>query len=232
MKILSLTLPLLMIAQAGAGQTLKDIRHDQDYLQPTDRSDEKLNKYRNLLEAKLGITPFDCGRVIIHGGLGGRDSSVSVSSRRSGNGGLTYWVTLVEADNLWEQTNGTKHLEKARRVKVKRVDATIPTQIAQTLKEVWSRMLHNVRARKAKLAKSETAIEIELIGLAMGFSLPRNKGEPLRGEFPFKPQPGTRTYALMELSDALYDYCQADDDKREAIGSRIQRDAKRLLARL
>ena len=93
-------------------------------------------------------------------------------------------------------------------------------------------MLTHVRAPQAKWIENGVQAEVELIGVAMDFSIQRNNSAPLRGEFHFKPQRGTRTYTLMELSDALYDYCQASGAKRAAIGARIERNAKRLLAKL
>ena len=226
MKGLCLVLPLLMLVKTVTSHMADDIRHDQDYLQPTDRSDDKLTKYRHLLESKLGITPFDSGRVIMPAGLGGRDASVSIYSQRIKDGTRTYWITSVETNNLWEQTNGVRNIEKAQNVKVRRVDAPIPEKTAQLLKRVWSHMLTHVRAPQAKW------IQNELIGVAMDFSIQRNNAAPLRGEFHFKPLQGTRTYALMELSEALFDYSQAGGTKRVGIGTRIERDAKQLLARL
>src|SRR5438132_9640352 len=84
-------------------------------------------RYRKLLESRLGLTPFDCGREIVWPDLG-PETCVAIFSRIQ-NRRRTYWVTLTVPgkSSFWQVTDGMnrKLLNEASKMLVLRSDAEI-----------------------------------------------------------------------------------------------------------
>src|SRR5436309_1730472 len=79
------------------GLTSAEVRNapaSADHLSPLDFSDKKINSYRRFLSQKLGLTSFDCGRVVDDASLG-PEGIVSVYSRAQ-NGRRVFYVTSAE----------------------------------------------------------------------------------------------------------------------------------------
>lgn len=111
-----------------------------DHLAPLAQVDERITKYQALLRAKLGITPFDCGRVLNEPSFE-PESVVSVYSPVQG-GQQRYHVTLVTAKaNIWQETESMHHVDKAAAVNIERIDAEIPQGVAEHIRQVWLQML-------------------------------------------------------------------------------------------
>lgn len=225
MKLLPLAFAFALVVRVAASDPLDRASLGEDNLVPVDWKIKTEDRYRRLLELKLGITPFDCGRAIMQPSFGG-ETSVSVYSLLTKNGQRTYCVTYCEAEaNFWQRTNGLQHIDAARNVRVRRIDAEIPQQAAGIVKEVWLRMLQDSRPI------DPTSRKFVVSGLDVEFSLQRSDDRPVYGDLGL-PAQGNKTKALKRLADALVEYCQAAPAKRTAIANKIEREAKQLRTRL
>lgn len=223
MRVLSLTVAIVTIACFASAEVRTGDRANTDHLSPVNRGDESINKYRALLAAKLGVTPFDCGRVVDTSSFG-PETFVSVYSQMR-NGRRVYYVTSVQAEaNLWQRTKSMHEVGKARGVGVRRIDAEIPQSIAQTIRQIWLRMLHDLRPAPP------LGLEFVMNGY-LDFSIQQSAAHSLDGELGL-PAPGPKTQALVKISDGLWEYCQATPAKRPAIANKIDLEVKHLLAQL
>lgn len=232
MKSVGLTLTLAWIACSAAAAPPSRVQNDWDHLEPIDWKDKTDDQYRNVLESKLGVTPFDCGRVIVELPFEG-ELSVSVYSNSQRNRQPRYFVTYVKAEhNLWQRTGMLKHADAARSVKAMRQDAEMPKTTAKLVKDVWVRMLKDVRRYPSSSQPYMMGGEYVIGGLGREFSIQQSHHSRLYGRLFRSPAPGTKTEALVKLTDTLVDYCEAAPADRPAIRDKIDREAKRLLTRL
>jgi len=198
-------------------------RASADHLSPLDLSDKKTNSYRSFLSQKLGLTPFDCGRVIDDSSLG-PEGIVSVYSRVQ-NGHRVFYVTSVEARaNIWQRSNSMRDTAQAKAVCIRRADAEIPRIVAQHISEVWLRMLRDQRPLEP------SRIEFELAGY-LRFSIQQLHGPHLEGELWLPPQ-GPKTRALMKISENLWKYCKSSPANRAPMAKTIDSKARQLLGQL
>jgi hypothetical protein len=223
---------LAWIACSAAAAIAEPLSNDQDHLQPIGWEDKRNDQYRHLLESKLGVTPFDCGRAIVELPFEG-ELSVSVYSSSQENRQPRYFVTYVKAEhNLWQRTGMLKHPDAARSVKAMRHDAEIPDTTAKFVKDVWVRMLKDVRRDPRSSKPYMVGGEYVIGGLGREFSIQQSHHSRLNGWLFRSPAPGTKTEALVKLTDMLIDYSEAFPADRPAIGDKIHREAKSLLTRL
>jgi hypothetical protein len=221
-KILGLTIAAVTVPHFCEAKFPYD-----DALAPRDRSDKKIENYHRLLNAKLSVTPFDCGRVLDTPSFE-RENMVSVYSRLR-KGQRTYYVSLVEPEaQLWKYSDLKKQTHDARNVPVRRIEAEIPASLGKRLKQAWLEMLQRLRPlRREPGANPNSEAEFEFTG-TLHFSIQRANRPPLEGEL-WTPPPGKKTQMFKEISDDLYKYCEAIPAKRPAIANRIDRHARQLL---
>jgi hypothetical protein len=199
-----------------------------DFLNPVDRSDVLMERFRRLMDKKLGsLTPFDCGRAMHDTGLG-PENYLSVYSKIDGKK-RTYFVTNIKTDTpgVWQRTDMMSRPERAKMVKLHRKDAEIPEPIALNIREIWITMIREARPYR-KVAEAE--IETVFAGTDE-FSIQQTNGSPLRAELRLPPS-GERTDLLDHLHDDLYLYCVATPKKRSAVAKMINDEAIKLLALL
>ena len=223
MKILVITVTLLGITHF----TLADIGNhggwSNDHLAPPDRTDEKTNSYQRLLVEKLGVTPFDCGRVVDSSSFGS-EVLVSVYSRTQDRH-RTYYVTSVSPEeNLWQRTRSMRNTRNADSVDIHRIDAEIPEAVAVEIREVLLKMLHGARP------SPPLGLEFTIQGY-LDFSIQQSDTHPLYGQLRL-PGPGLKTQTLAKISKSLWEYCQATPANRPSVAKKIDNQAKRLLAAL
>ena len=212
---------------AIAGLTSAEARNahgaSADHLSPVDLSDKKTNSYRSLLTQKLGLTPFDCGRVVDDSSLG-PEGIVSVYSQVQ-NRRRVFYVSSVEATaNIWQRSNSMRDIAQAKAVGIRRVNAEIPRVVAQHVSEVWLRMLRDQRPFE------RSRVEFELAGY-LQFSIQQTHGARLEGELWLPPQ-GPKTRALVKISESLWKYCKSSRENRAPIARTIDSEARQLLAQL
>jgi hypothetical protein len=214
----------MMMAGLASAEMQRADRANADHLSPVDRGDEKMNEFRDLLNVKLGVTPFDCGRVTDSSSLG-PEGVLSVWSETKA-GRRTYRVTSVEAaDNLWQRTKSMRDADKARSVTTHRIDVQISEPIAEKIKQVWTGMLRDARPA------SPSEVRYVMDGY-LDFSIQQSAhSSSLYGHLAL-PAPGPKTESLVKISDALWEYCKAAPENRSAIASKIDREVTRLLAQL
>ena len=194
-----------------------------DHLAPPNRADEKVNSYQRLLLAKLGVTPFDCGRVVDASSFG-PEILVSVHSRMQ-DGRRAYYVTSSSPEgNLWQRTYSLRRPGNAESTRIRRIDAEIPESVALEIKEVWLRMLRRARP------SPPLGLEFEIQGY-LEFSIQQSNSHSVHGQLQL-PASGPKTQTLAEISDDLWKYCQAAPTNRHAIADKIDKNAKRLLESL
>ena len=194
-----------------------------DHLSPLDLVDKKMNSYRSFLSQKLGLTPFDCGRVVEDASLG-PEGLVSVYSRVR-NDRRGFYVSSTKATvNIWQHSKSMRDIAQAQAVQIRRVDVEIPAIVAEHIRQVWLRMLR----RERPLDRSR--IELELAGY-LRFSIQRPHVAQLAGEIWLPPQ-GPKTQTLVKISENLWKYCEASPASRAAIATTIDREARQLLAQL
>ena len=161
-----------------------------DHLSPLDFTDRKTNSYRSFLNRKLGLTPFDCGRVVDDSSLG-PEGIVSVYSQVQ-NGRRVFYVSSVEARaNIWQRSNSMRDIAQGKAVGVRRVDAEIHRAVARHISDVWLRMLRDQRPFE------RSRVEFELAGY-LQFSIQQTHGTRLEGELWLPPQ-GPKTRGLVIL---------------------------------
>ena len=98
-------------------------------------------RYRLIWLNKLGLTPFDCGRMMVEPAFA-PEHSVSVYSRPSNGRSRKYFVTYATVDrNLWQPTDIGRHPRRAEATKVSRVDCEIPASAADLVRQAWIQML-------------------------------------------------------------------------------------------
>jgi hypothetical protein len=142
---------------------------------------------------------------------------------------VCYVTWVVAKENLWEQTNEGREIEKARRVATSRTDVEISERTARLLKDVWRKMLVSVRPAKEEMTERVIPVDPTIVE----FSIQRISGLSLSGEVNvFLPKQGQRVERLLKISDLLVDYCKAPPSKRSLLEKEINRTASELLARL
>ena len=223
MRALLAMIALFAMVGPASGETTGRADEMQDHLAPVNL--KVFKQYREVLDDKLGVTPFDCGRAMTQPSSEG-ESAVSVYSRPAKNKRRIYYVTFTKAEaNLWQRR------EAPRKVKVRRIDAEIPSQTARNLKLVWLRMLQDARDSEATPLPKRQAVVAE--GTLMEFSIQRSKGAPLFGEIVVSlPNIGKNIAALTNLSVTLADYCQSSATERVELNTSINRQALQLLVAL
>jgi hypothetical protein len=193
-------------------------------------ADPLFEKYREFLASKLGHTPFDCGRVLIKPAFEG-ESSISVYCVSAKHVGQKCRVTYTEArDNLWQRTNALQNLERASRVKIKRIDADISATTALSVRRAFSRILKMMRPHTTRegemrsLTTDATYTEFSLEAL----SEPQSSGDL---DISLVRQ-GKHVRNLLILSRLLVDYCRANERDRATIDRAIEKKAVQLAGAL
>lgn len=199
---------------------------DEDHLVPAQMGNAE---FRHILSSKLAATPFDCGRVTILPSFRG-ESSISVYCQAANNKVGTCYVTCITADeNLYQRTDGGQRPQAATAVKTKRTDAEFPRKTAETLREIWLRMLNSTRPHTSR----RDWVNVPVDATSVEFSLERLGSQPAYGEIDiFSPVSGEKTEALVDLSKALFRYCKTASSDRPAAAAKIERSANQLLDRL
>ncbi len=189
-----------------------------DYLEPVFRDDPLNNKHLELVTTKLGITPFDYGRLITIPSFV-PESCLSMYSTVKSDG-RKYYVTYTEATSYLRRLISLRKKSKEDEgTHVKRFDAEISKETAEKVRQIWMQMLKQKRVRPPWNEVQDPILE---------FSIQRS-GKPLLEAQLTMPPLGPKTEALVKLSDALSEYAQApNDQKARAIGEQ----AKRLLEML
>jgi hypothetical protein len=229
MKIVPLLVSFLCSIRAVAASSYPCDNHGVDHLLPADWSIPIDNAYRKLLESRLALTPFDYGRAIAEPSLG-LESCISVFSRASA-GHRTYWVTLTRpTSSLWQATAGVNqlHPKRAANIKTNRIEAQIRESTAELIKQAWVRMLKDIH-RRHKTPPPRDNMRV-IVGGAIEYSLQCPGDATLYGTLPGLPTCGSSAQALANLSDSLIEYCNAKPSAREAIASRVEREAKRIVS--
>ena len=172
-------------------------------------------EYRRILAAKLGPTPFDCGRVIVHV-FPAPEYSVSVYTVP---GSREHKVTFIAAKkSLWMHRSS---FESAMSVKARRIDANIPAKLAGKLRNVYERVLSNVRQGEPPERLWEA---IPKDNFDFEWSLEQAERRVLRGRWNnYKSSVPVRTEDFMSASAFLLkDYCEAKPARRPIIAKRIE----------
>lgn len=190
---------------------------------------KKSGNYRKILASKLEVTQFNCGRAILMPPFGPEGSTSMYWISR--NGQRTYYVTSISAgESLWQRTDGAHYPERAGTARVTRVDAEIPKRTAEMVREVWYRML-NVPAISRPIAPPSNVVLLDTTKAE--FSLEIANAAPLYANLDFSLSfPGKKTKQLVDIWNALHEYCKVPTKKRPIIAARIEQQSKRLLAEL
>jgi len=177
---------------------------------PRAKADITTPAYRLFVRKKLGLTPFNCGRITVIPDLG-PESSISVYSR---NG--RYFVTEVVAEGQGFWQNWDHH----SRLKVSRIDAEIPPTTARLFKHMILRLLSDIRPSSPSDLRT-IAEEIRLFEL----DLQTAKGV-LSGDVPREP-PGPKTKAAESICQLLDYYCGRPLQRRR-LAVEIEENVRRL----
>jgi hypothetical protein len=189
-------------------------------------------RYREILTEKLGLTSFDSGRVIFRPPFEKPEESVSIYSEGSARGRQSYKITYVVAEeNIWDATGGGEFPERAKNIKVRRIDAEISDHIAHMLKRIWLAMLQGVRGQFPPAVEEREMIPGDPTQIE--FSLERSNAPPLSGQLNvFLENHGNKVKSLLRVSDDLVSYCKATPNQRFAISGEIDKEATRFLSQL
>ena len=225
MKIQLIAAALTLAAQTISAESF--VRPELDHLAPVNLNEHP--SYRKMLTSKLCVTPFNFGRAILLPPFD-PESSTSIYSV-SNNGKVSYYVTEISATaNIWQRTDAVRFPERAKEVKVHRLDAKLPAETAELIKQLFARMLEGRHGPKRLPSQDRTII---LDATHAEFSLERPNSTSLYGDLDFSLSfPGRKTKQLVDIWNRLYDYCKAPADERRTIASDIDQRAKRLLGDL
>jgi hypothetical protein len=198
-----------------------------DYIQPVNFARDKV--YRKL-SSGLCSTGFDCARVLTVPAFSA-ERCVSVYSTQINERPLYFVTEIIPGESLWQRTDGGNHPERARDVKIKRIDAQIPAATATRVRRVWAEMLSRARPKRQPPINEVRVISTD--ATMMEFSIDKRRDRILWGELNVSlPIPGKRTKALVDLSEKLARYCEAKASQRRAIADDIDAEADQLLADL
>jgi hypothetical protein len=188
-------------------------------------------KYRKVLLSKLGVTPYNHGRLIVLP-FSDREDSQSVYSRSS-KGRRIYYITRISSEeSLWNRTDGGRYPERARSVKTHRIDIEMPERTAELLRQVWLGMLEGPQGPRPTPPPNPHILP-QLHPMYFEFSIERADGAPLVGALNLSAgSSGEKTKRLVELSEEIYHYCIAQPAKRPAIAKKIDEKAQNLLGLL
>lgn len=187
---------------------------------PTDRTDLRINTYRMLLEKKLGVTPFNCGRVIDAPSFGSeRVLSIYCTILGSKN---TCFITVTEAaSNLWQFTRSQKDEKRAARVAVRRKDIEIPGHLAMQVAQLFRVALSNPLRRHVNS-------EDEAFSGYLDLSLERDKTKALYASLRLPPTDPT-TKLFEKTIRNLFDYASASGRERDQIETNLNAELRLLL---
>src|SRR6516165_4963830 len=152
-----------------------------DHLVPRSKS---FTEYRQFVRSRLDITPFDCGRIVLIPDLG---PEAAVSVYTSAN---HFYVTETAASGhgFWQAR------DTHERVKVKRLDREMTSEVALSIRHGIAALLSDVRPDPASRILGG---DIHLFEVSL-----QTRHGILRGDSP-REAPGPRTKALEELCQAL-----------------------------
>jgi hypothetical protein len=173
-----------------------------DHLVPRSKS---FTEYRQLVRSRLAITPFDCGRILLIPDLG---PEAAISVYKSAN---HFYITETAASGhgFWQAR------ETHERVKVKRLDRDIRSEIAVAIRRAITALLSDVRPDPASAQTIGADIHLFEVSLQTPHGI-------VRGDSPREPT-GPRTKGLEQLCQLLIDYCEAPAHKRGPIEARIRK---------
>lgn len=167
-------------------------------------------KYRTLSMAKLSPTPFNYARMMVEPAFA-PEYSVSVYSQPLRPDRVRYVVTYIVADqNLWQATDIARQPQRAKSVKTRRTDCEISKHTAEKVKQAWIAMLsgdqHPKPMRKEDVGRTTDATIAE-------FSIQLSQGETPYGKVALELVEGRKTRGLLEVANALIEYCKATTDR-------------------
>jgi len=217
-----LIFPLILLPSITPARPL--VNSTFDHLVPVNLNENRA--YRTILLSKLSPTPFDCGRAILLPPFE-PEASISIYSTWR-NGRLAYGVTYISAEgNLWQRTDAGRQPSLAKAVHVRRLDANMPERTGILLRQVWLQNLRGPHGPRP-IPRPKTAIVLD--ATTEEFSIQMPTGKVLYGDLDFSLSfPGKKTKKLVDMTNALYDYCKAPESDRPAMAAGIERQAKRLL---
>lgn len=181
--------------------------------------------YRQLLHTELLPTLANYGRMIVMPSSGEGELSVAIYSDAATADGPNATVTLTKADNnLWYANFSDGKARSQSKVKVHRVDASLPKPVAIALSKAWLEMLRRVAPPGQDSPRFFDATEVE-------FALINGEGEARYGQLP-QGKLGKHVEALYNLGKLLIKYCQSEDGERPALARQLESDATSLVCEL
>lgn len=221
----ALTFLFLLAALTSLGG-LEAAPHPEDHLVPFRTS--VFDEFRPSLYRKLLLTPGNCGRMIeFVAGPDRGEFAVSVQCEERSGAANQCSVTLTKAKqnlgSILEENLGKRPLELINRVRAIRKDAPIAPATALAIRSTWTKMLRHVKPRRVD---GSVVVDSERIEFCIG---PPNPAQ-LFAEIP--EHPGKSVVAFVELGRLLANYCEVPEKQRAELATKIERDSKRLAARI
>jgi hypothetical protein len=170
-------------------------------------------EYHQVVRGRLGVTSFDCGRIIVTPDLG-PEAAIAVYSK---DGRFCITETAASGHGFWQAR------ETHERVKVVRVDAEVSARTAKAIREALLALLKDVRPDAS--AREVVAADVHLFEVSvqtpkgvLTADVPREKGGP-------------HTKAVELLFQSLVNYCEAHPSKRKPLDQVILSRLSPLLSR-
>ena len=180
-----------------------------DHLVPRSKSSPE---YHQLVRTRLGITSFDCGRIIVTPDLG-PEGAVSVYSK---NGRYYVTETAASGHGFWQAR------ETRERIKVVRVDAEISAPTAKAIRQSFATLLRDVRPDAS--ARTVLAADVHLSEVSL-----QTANGVLSADVP-REAAGPRTKAVELCFQALVNYCEAPPLKRKSLEQVILNSSRPVVA--
>lgn len=178
--------------------------------------------YREVIQRKLCLTPADIARFIQLPGATNPETVVSVYRVDGHND--RYKVTCTQSSSsLWEtvQHPGGPTAKSASRIKVIRCDAELPAYLAQSIHQIWLKMLADVTPESIPHGV------VYLDGTTEIFTAVKaNKKGELEGRAPYDYPKNGKVSALISLAFSLQAYCDPPPEGRDAVSAELLRAVK------
>jgi hypothetical protein len=186
-------------------------------------------RYKEILASRLGVTPFDFGRVIVSPAFE-PEYSISIYKGTAVQQPAYRVTYMATTESIWALTNGGNDLNDIERVRVRRADSEIPESTATILKQVWMRMLKQAHGQTPP-AGEWGRIPMDSTSIEWYLQSPNRRAESAELNNYYPIGPNTRAFVNL-TTENLVRYCKADPKQRNAIARTIEADARKLLVAL
>lgn len=191
----------------------------KDHLVPVQREEGLSLRYKQLYERKLFLTLGEIARYVRLPGLTGTELSVSIYRGPAKASVGPYKVTAtIASGRLWDTLPEMTYRIDPSTIKIRRMDASLPEATATLIHQAWLAKIQKMRDPPADEFRLDSEHHI--------FSVLDSNGKLRRAEAYYNWE---ETRLMIEIGEALLEYCAMTPPAREKAARKIERQAKALM---